>query len=70
MSGMCCAQAVTRHILTIGQELTFAKERVALLDEAPRSNGPSTPRPVCCSHSSQAPPTCTPLNPRKFTIPC
>ncbi|BDA40569.1 Exocyst complex component 5 [Coccomyxa sp. Obi] len=39
------AAAVTRHILTIGQELTFAKERVALLDEAPRSNGPSVPQP-------------------------
>ena len=39
-------QAVTRHILTIGQELTFAKERVALLDEAPRSSGPGTPQPV------------------------
>ncbi|KAK9916806.1 hypothetical protein WJX75_007279 [Coccomyxa subellipsoidea] len=39
------AAAVTRHILTIGQELTFAKERVALLDEAPRANGPGTPQP-------------------------
>ncbi|EIE26781.1 Sec10-domain-containing protein [Coccomyxa subellipsoidea C-169] len=39
------AAAVTRHILTIGQELTFAKERVALLDEAPRSSGPGTPQP-------------------------
>ena len=39
-------QAVTRHILTIGQELTFAKERVALLDEAPRANGLGTPQPV------------------------
>lgn len=41
-----CVQAVTRQILTIGQELTFAKERVALLDEAPRSNGSSAPLPV------------------------
>ena len=63
--GVWCAQAVTRHILTIGQELTFAKERVALLDEAPRSNGPSTPQPVCSSTSPQAPLTCTVVNPQE-----
>ena len=30
----------------IGQELTYAKERVALLDEAPKSNGSIAPQPV------------------------
>ena len=40
------AQAVTRQIMGIGQELTYAKERVALLDEAPRSNGSIAPQPV------------------------
>ena len=40
------AQAVTRQIMGIGQELTYAKERVALLDEAPKSNGSIAPQPV------------------------
>ena len=39
-------QAVTRQIMGIGQELTYAKERVALLDEAPKSNGSVAPQPV------------------------
>ena len=41
-------QAVTRHILTVGQELTFAKERIALLDDDPRAQGssPTAPQPV------------------------
>jgi hypothetical protein len=44
------AQAVTRNLLAVGQELTFAKERVALLDEEPRPNGnPSPPQPVGCA---------------------
>lgn len=45
-AGCWIMQAVTRQILTIGQELTFARERVALLDEAPRSNGTSQPQHV------------------------
>ena len=32
--------------MSIGQELTYAKERVALLDEAPRSNGALIPQQV------------------------
>ena len=36
-------QAVTRQIMGIGQELTYARERVALLDDAPKSNGSVTP---------------------------
>ena len=36
-------QAVTRQIMGIGQELTYARERVALLDDAPKSNGTIAP---------------------------
>ena len=39
-------QAVTRQIMAIGQELTYAKERVALLDEAPKLNGSVVPQRV------------------------
>jgi hypothetical protein len=39
-------QAVTRQIMAIGQELTYAKERVALLDEAPKLNGSVVPQQV------------------------
>lgn len=39
-------QAVTRQIMGIGQELTYAKERVALLDEAPKTNGAVAPQRV------------------------
>ncbi len=39
-------QAVTRQIMGIGQELTYARERVALLDDAPKSNGTIAPSRV------------------------
>ncbi len=39
-------QAVTRQIMGIGQELTYARERVALLDDAPKSNGNVAPSRV------------------------
>ena len=39
-------QAVTRQIMGIGQELTYARERIALLDDAPKSNGTIAPSRV------------------------
>ena len=41
-----CMQAVTRQIMAIGQELTYARERVALLDDAPKQNGTIAPQRV------------------------
>jgi len=41
-----CMQAVTRQIMAIGQELTYARERVALLDDAPKQNGSIAPQRV------------------------
>ena len=58
-------QAVTRQIMGIGQELTYAKERIALLDEAPKSNGSIAPQPVSAK-------SCTPLQALKAApaAPC
>ena len=53
------AQAVTRQIMGIGQELTYAKERVALLDEAPKSNGSIAPQPVSAVYTPRSPQSCS-----------
>ena len=62
-----CSQAVTRQIMAIGQELTYARERVALLDDAPKSNGSIVPSPVSVANITAQKPSNSEC---AFSSPC